>query len=516
MKKAMFILTALLLAAATVAPVMAGGGQSQRGGAASGPAKIEVFMSPWVATTIEGTDPYRDYINQLTGANWSITYANDFNSEITTRAVANDLPDLILFDNATLLFSIYDQGVLLDDWNKQKSSMPRALQAMGQTAVTYFTKNGKLTCVSAEPGDQLWSWNIRKDWLAKLGLKMPATPEELFNVAKAFTLNDPDGNGKKDTYGFTAACGGANINELANLGLMYGPVGFYVSGGKVTNHIVDGNYKKTLDFIKSIVSAGYIDPDWYTVTWGDRTANLYNGKYGITWYPPEALLSETDWSRKDGAAANWWDYLPMPQGSARGGSLNPFPAFGQIRTVSAKAGADQAKMAAITKLLNTAVPPNIEYYRIRYGVEIDKNSMIEVAGRKYIDDTAGTKAGARKGYNEGQNGGLWNWGKIITSYSLPGNGVIGQTPRPDAVTVTALQMSQAIMAAPRNSDDQMLLNLNTDNSVQAGAVENEFTIQYILGQTTDYDGFVKRWLSSGGQALLDEAAAQLKGYGRIP
>jgi hypothetical protein len=494
---------------------MAGGRQAESSTGSGGPVKIEVFMAPWVATTIEGSDPYKEFIDKLTGADWSLTYASDFNSEITTRAVAGDMPDLILFDDARLLFSTYDQGVLIDDWNPHKGSMSTAFQKMGETAITYFTVNGKLICVSAEPGEQLWGWNIRQDWLDKLGLKKPATPDELFNVLRAFTFNDPDGNGQNDTYGITAAGGGSGINELESLGLMYGPTGYYIDNNKVTHPIIDGNYKKTLDFIKRLVDAQVIDPDWYTISWTDRTPNLYNGKYGLSWYPPEALFSETDWSRKDGIVAKWWDYLPMPKGSPAGGNLNPLSPFGQIRTASARAGRDPAKMAAIAKLLDTACPPNREYYMVRLGVDIDKFPMIEVAGRRYIDDDAGTRAGARKGYNEGQNGGLWNWGKIITSYSLLGNGVIGQTPQPDAATVKALEMSQAIMASLRNPDDNFLLNLNSDNVAQAGAVSSEFTIRYILGQTSDYDGFVRQWLASGGQALLDEATRQLKGYGRI-
>ena len=42
---------------------------------------------------------------------------------------------------------------------------------------------------------------IRTDWLKKLNLSMPTTTEELMAVAKAFAEQDPDGNGKKDTYG---------------------------------------------------------------------------------------------------------------------------------------------------------------------------------------------------------------------------------------------------------------------------------------------------------------------------
>ena len=77
----------------------------------------------------------------------------------------------------------------------------------------------------------------------------------------------------------------------------------------------------------------------------------------------------------------------------------------------------------------------------------------------------------------------------------------------------ALEMSDRIIAAQRNPDHHFLLNLSNDNQVQAAAIGSEFTIRYILGQTSDYDGFVRRWLAGGGQALLDEAAGQLRGYG---
>jgi putative aldouronate transport system substrate-binding protein len=515
MKKAKFILV-LLLTVVTTLSVMAAGRQAQSGTSSGGPVKIEIFMTPWIPTPIEGRDPYNEFINQLTGAEWSLTYASDFNSEITTRAVAGDMPDLIPFDDQRILFSFYDQGILLDDWNRYKNSMTTAFQTMGETAITYFTVNGKLTCITTGPGDQLWAWNIRQDWLNKLGLRKPTTPDELFNVLRAFTFNDPDGNGRNDTYGITAAGGGASINELENLGLMYGPTGYYIADNKVSHPIIDGNYKKTLDFIKRLVDGQVIDPDWYTISWGDRLPNLVNGKYGLTWYPPEALFQEIERNRQDGIVVNWWDYLSMPKGSTTGGNLNAISPLGLMRrTVSAQAGRDPAKMAAITKLLDTVCPPNREYYMIRYGVDIDKATMIEVAGRMYIDDLAAYQAGARKGQNPGQLWALENWGKIFTSGSLQGLGIPGQTPQPNAAIVKSLEMSQVIMASPRNPDDNYLLNLNSDNQVQANAVNSEFTIQYIMGQTSDYDGFVRQWLASGGQALLDEATQQLKGYGRI-
>ncbi|MBP3361402.1 MAG: extracellular solute-binding protein [Clostridia bacterium] len=54
---------------------------------------------------------------------------------------------------------------------------------------------------------------IRQDWLDKLGLQMPKTTEELGNVMKAFTEQDPDGNGIDDTFGMVHR-GTSTVNEL--------------------------------------------------------------------------------------------------------------------------------------------------------------------------------------------------------------------------------------------------------------------------------------------------------------
>ena len=52
-----------------------------------------------------------------------------------------------------------------------------------------------------------WQFHIRQDWLDNLGLSMPSTPDELYEVLKAFSEGDPDGNGKDDTTGFVSNAG---------------------------------------------------------------------------------------------------------------------------------------------------------------------------------------------------------------------------------------------------------------------------------------------------------------------
>ena len=43
----------------------------------------------------------------------------------------------------------------------------------------------------------------RADWAEKLSIATPTTIDEYYNMLKAFTEQDPDGNGQNDTYGLT-------------------------------------------------------------------------------------------------------------------------------------------------------------------------------------------------------------------------------------------------------------------------------------------------------------------------
>lgn len=55
----------------------------------------------------------------------------------------------------------------------------------------------------------LWAGNrgyvINQDWLDNLGLEVPTTIDEYYEVVKAFKEQDPDGNGQDDTFGFYVA-----------------------------------------------------------------------------------------------------------------------------------------------------------------------------------------------------------------------------------------------------------------------------------------------------------------------
>ncbi|ACT00351.1 extracellular solute-binding protein [Paenibacillus sp. JDR-2] len=116
---------------------------------------------------------------------------------------------------------------------------------------------------------------IREDWLKKLGLQEPQTVEELFNVAKAFAENDPDGNGQKDTYGIALSgeTGGA-------ISTMFQDVSWVVEGGKLV-HDWD-RAQAAVTFKKQLYDAGLADKDFLSDKNGQKALQDWiNGKTGI-------------------------------------------------------------------------------------------------------------------------------------------------------------------------------------------------------------------------------------------
>ncbi|MEK3725797.1 extracellular solute-binding protein [Paenibacillus sp. FSL H8-0034] len=116
---------------------------------------------------------------------------------------------------------------------------------------------------------------IRNDWLKKLNLKVPQTTEELLQVAKAFAEMDPDGNGKKDTYGIalSSETGGA-------VDAMFQNFTWVIDNDKL---IKDWERAETaLAFKKQIYDSGLTDKDFLADKNGQKSIQDWvSGKTGI-------------------------------------------------------------------------------------------------------------------------------------------------------------------------------------------------------------------------------------------
>jgi len=143
-----------------------------------------------------------------------VLYNVDDSQSDTKLAIAitsGNYPD-ILSGSATEIVKYAETGVIADITEVfeeyASDQLKEYLNYGGLDNLSTGRVNGRLYGIPTVSEAQIEGMMmfIRKDWLDRLNLEVPATMDELKMVAKAFTEDDPDGNGAPDTYGL-ALCG---------------------------------------------------------------------------------------------------------------------------------------------------------------------------------------------------------------------------------------------------------------------------------------------------------------------
>lgn len=472
---------------------------------------ITVFLSPWVSAPLPDEDVYKNWMDETYGANFEMIQAADYSTELLTRFSSGDEPDIIIDSDMSTINTLYEEGVLIEDWNVYADQLPNTLANLTNEAILYCsTEDGKLKSVPTAAGGQLWTFQIRKDWLENLGLEMPTTMEELLDVARAFTFDDPDGDGENNTYGFSSTGGGASLGTDLNalqVGFSGHANNFYITDdGEVSHPLIDGSYHEFLDYVSTIVEEGLIDPDWYTQSWGDRTPKTYKGEYGIVYYPVEAVHTETNNSRHDDEVIGWYDILVLESGVINGSGL-----LGTVRTVSASCAEDPAKMEIICKFFEDTALGQENYYVLRYGVGID-NFEATYLDNGFVYINANDTTLEHQHGSETANA-TWNWGQIICTYADAYVG--GDTVELSPLAERVIELSAKWYEIPETSAEYKLLDFDATLKEDSSNMINEFALAYIMGSDKDYDAFVERWLNAVGNELKEDAYETWVKYGLI-
>ena len=238
---------------------------------------------------------------------------------------------------------------------------------------------------------------IRQDWLDKLGLQSPKTLDEVLTVLKAFTFDDPDGNGKADTYGFCAYIEGSG---LVNAGLgtrfdwIYGAYGVpgvwnLSSADAVALNVRDANFMKATQFIRTLNEEKVIDPDWPTLKKDEFRARWKQGKCGMMHENFAALANKSNYTDFDtNFPDGQWVAMDAPTGPDGKSSMGIVYKTARIYAISQKA-IDEGKGPAIVRLLEWMASDE-GYYLLGFGVEgvnykLDDKGFITTEG---LDDAA--------------------------------------------------------------------------------------------------------------------------------
>lgn len=209
-------------------------------------------------------------------------FSPDRSKKLNLMLASGDVPDMFVADAVDANKYITDG--LVKDLTKfvTPQTMPNYFKWVSEDDVKRYQVQ-KVFKRAPIPFDKksYISYYIRKDWLDNLGLKIPETYDDMIKVMKAFTENDPDKNGKKDTFGFTTAGAGTMIYEFPEFYNAGFPGGLFLEGDQFIDRGSDIRIAKALDDLRTTIASGVIDPDWFLQKPPSQMDKAAQGKAGM-------------------------------------------------------------------------------------------------------------------------------------------------------------------------------------------------------------------------------------------
>ncbi|WP_274653624.1 extracellular solute-binding protein [Paenibacillus humicola] len=308
MKKTWAALSALTLAGTLVLSACGGSGQNAAGGNASAggngstgsgasssgsgasasdkPAadmKLRILTANVGGKTPEENKQFEAEIKKLTGIDATLERpASDYDQKVLTALGSGEKYDLIEGSDLGKLAEFVDQGVVTDLTDFVKSSKVLSDPSVIPTSEwdQLKDKDGRIVAVFSKfQGGTMPI--VRKDWLDKLHLQEPKTLDDYYNVLKAFKEQDPDGDGKADTYGLSTS-GLYDIQGfMSAAGLKYR---YVMKDGKRTIPYATEAAVPMYQWFAKLTKEGIMDPNFITNDTGKMRNLFLTDRVGIITY----------------------------------------------------------------------------------------------------------------------------------------------------------------------------------------------------------------------------------------
>jgi len=121
----------------------------------------------------------------------------------------------------------------------------------------------------------------RKDWADRLGLDAPRTIEQLYEMLRAFTHDDPDGNGKQDTFGL-ADRSDLVFGAFKTVATYHGvPNGWGEQEGQLMPEFMFPEYIEAMNFFRRLHEEELMNRDFPVTAKTDQQELFIAGQAGV-------------------------------------------------------------------------------------------------------------------------------------------------------------------------------------------------------------------------------------------
>lgn len=322
--------------------------------------------------------------------------SNKFQENLNVRFAGGEMPDVLVIGNVSQLPEYVDGGIIGElpvETIREKAPHYTAVADQNDDGTLWSTMiyNGKNYGVAnpmeVVPMAMFW----RKDWLDKLGLKVPVTLSDYEKVLTAFVEQDPDGDGKKDTAGMAERSFGAIFGAYGMRCVTGGEPGFKVEEMQLgADNVPFFPYirpeaKEALQTLHDWYDKGIVDKEFITgenhggYVW--LSHSFMNGKIGLTSAQPYHYLNASTDTKDE---SNWGICMkelkglnpnsdivigPAPVGPEGKSGTEGWNRVGRLTCLTSKAVKDPRKVAAFLAMLD-AYYSDMDYAKlVDYGLE---------------------------------------------------------------------------------------------------------------------------------------------------
>jgi ABC-type glycerol-3-phosphate transport system substrate-binding protein len=212
---------------------------------------------------------------------------NNYMEKVNLMITSEDIKGMVLLFTPDDVITAIEDGIIepMDEYLKDNEvwkSLPEDMKKM-------YEYKGKLYGIPRGLTSNMFTRSIRLDWLEKFGLAVPETVEELDLAFRKFTFNDPDENGKDDTYGHTSAftwnlqdifqAFDARLNHVGDSPITYDPNDLSWVDSMLKPGMVD-----CLGYLSRQFKEGILDREIFTNAGNNMREKVLSGKCGSTFY----------------------------------------------------------------------------------------------------------------------------------------------------------------------------------------------------------------------------------------
>lgn len=439
----------------------------------------------------------------------------DYSDWLTLTLSGKDAPDWFR-DQAigiTMLNDYVKQGLVAElDPEMVKENMPNYMayvskysHIFGDDPLSLYAVDGKAYSIPDAKVDlsQFCLMAYRQDWLDKLGLKAPETLDDFTEVMKAFTFNDPDGNGANDTYGYIGITGSSDwaFSPIFAAFGTYPGLWYAKEDGTVTRGEIEPGTKEALKYIKSLYDMGVIDPEWMTIDFEQAKDKMVSSVDGASWQNWDSILNPTGWwsTLKDTVPDASWAVtsgVAGPNGDKGVMQFNPLAGVGLV--FSKHMEKEPEKLAKYLQVFDAIAGDPAWYEAEIWGQEGETFTKDTNGERQYTEAYSTEEARTKFG--------------IGTVYRFPSLEIFEYEPEvhdPITFSKEVYDIRKGTLDIAKGKYNILgTFNLPTFSDVSADLPDmNVVFTEMITGERDieEFDTVVQEWMDKGGKESIEEA-----------